>query len=285
MLLGTAAYFSGLVLNAGLAVSVALAFAVELHGFPEQRRVRALWTAYSRTPDGDAREQVGSQLRAHVGIPGVLVLFQAYNSLQFLGATWRPSPGIVPEPVQLAIHALVLPAAFLVSGALSPFTVDAGDELRHAPRQMLHRMLRATLQQWQQRIQQARTQGVDLAPITVALMHDAGDLDGARRITLIAEGLVVAEAGHAERASTGGAAGRPGGGLLTAPQVGLQPFAAVQPHAVQSTDTTDTTDTTAAIAVRESGQMPAKPPTGPGSPAAVPRRASKRSKRSRAGVR
>src|SRR5262249_17256417 len=134
MMLGTAAYFSGLILSAGLAVGLSLALAVELHGFLEQRRVRALWATYHRTTeDTIARYDVLSQLRAHVLILSALVLFQAYNSLEFLSATWRPTTSTyVPVPLQLMIRALVLPAAFLVSGALSPLTVDARDELTKA---------------------------------------------------------------------------------------------------------------------------------------------------------
>ncbi len=45
----------------------------------------------------------------------------------------------MPAPVRFLIRALVVPAAFLVSDALSPLTVDAGDELRHAARHMLRR--------------------------------------------------------------------------------------------------------------------------------------------------
>lgn len=197
MLLGTAAYFSGLVLDAGVAVGVALACAVELHGFLEQRRVRALWGAYNRTPDGETRDRAFAELRAHAVILGALVLFQAYNSLQFLGATWKPSPGLVPAPLQLIIRALVLPAAFLVSGALSPLTVDAGDELRHAARAILHRTLRATLRQWKTRIDRAARSQRDLAPIAVSLMLDAGDTDGARRINFISERLNASEHGPA----------------------------------------------------------------------------------------
>ena len=193
MMVGTAAYFSGLVLDAGTAVGISLAVAIELHGFLEQRRMRALWNAYTRMPESEERDRLGGQLRAHVAILAGLVLFQAYNSLQFLSATWRPSPGIVPEPVQLVIRALVLPAAFLLSGALSPLTVEASDELRHASRQMLHRTLRATLRQWSKRIDTASRAGHDLAPVAVSLMLDAGDADGARRITLIADGLNTAE--------------------------------------------------------------------------------------------
>jgi hypothetical protein len=193
MMLGTAAYFSGLVLDASVAVGLALAVAVELHGFLEQRRVRALWAAYGRMPESEARDQLFGQLRAHVGILAGLVAFQAYNSLQFLSATWHPSPSIIPEPVQLVIRALVLPAGFLVSGALSPLSVDASDELRIASRAMLHRTLRATLRQWRMRIDKARRGNVDLAPVAVSLMLDAGDADGARRINLIADGLAAAE--------------------------------------------------------------------------------------------
>ena len=41
LLLGAMSYFAGVTLDAGLAVGVALALAVELHSFLEQRRVRA----------------------------------------------------------------------------------------------------------------------------------------------------------------------------------------------------------------------------------------------------
>src|SRR5262249_40479013 len=151
------AYFSGLVVDAGVAVGLALATAVELHGFLEQRRVRALWGAYHRT-EGDtiARDGLLAQLRAHIGILAGLGAFQAYNSLEFVSAVWHPSASsFVPLPVQLVIRALVLPAAFLVSGALSPLSVEAREELAAASKRMLSWTLRATVKQWKRRIQQA----------------------------------------------------------------------------------------------------------------------------------
>jgi hypothetical protein len=86
---------------------------------------------------------------------------------------------------------------FLLTGALSPLTVNASDELAAASRHMLHRTIRATVRQWNHRIERARKHGVDLAPVAVSLMMDAGDADGARRVQLIAEGLNVAESGRA----------------------------------------------------------------------------------------
>jgi hypothetical protein len=206
MMLGTAAYFSGVVLDAGLAVGLALAVdvAVELHGFLEQRRVRALWANYSRTQNEEQWARVApTELHAHAGILAGLVLFQAYNSLQFLNlSAWHPAPGIVPPAVQLVLRALILPAGFLLSGALSPLTVNAGEELRHASRQMLRRTLRTTLRQWNARSARAHKQGHDLAPGAVALREDAGAADGARRIRRIAAGLDTAEGGGSRSRTT-----------------------------------------------------------------------------------
>lgn len=194
MMLGTAAYFSGVIVDAGLAVGLALAVAVELHGFLEQRRVRALWTANSRASSDAERDAVRPQLAAHVAILAALVAFQAYNSYRFLALTGRPD----------LLRALVLPLAFLVSGALSPLTHDPADELRAASRSMLHYTVRKMARQWRKRVRHAagpawwqfwrrRSEAVDLSPIAIALMHDAGDAAGARRIQLIADGLSTAE--------------------------------------------------------------------------------------------
>ena len=189
MALGTAAYFTGLVADGGLAVGCALALAVELHGFLEQRRVRALWAVWMRTHTAAAL----ADLRVHVGILAALVLFQAYNGAAFLSASWHVAPGWLPEPAQIAIRALILPAFFLASGALSPLHTDAGAILASAAGDMLHKAVRATVRQWKGRIDTARRAGLDLAPVAVALMEDAGDADGARRIRLIASGLDAAE--------------------------------------------------------------------------------------------
>lgn len=197
LLLGTMSYFAGVTLDAGLAVGMALALAAELHAFLEQRRCRALWAAYNRAGDLGVRERLASQLKAHIAILAALVTFSAVNATAIAAETWHPAPGFLPIWLQIGLRGAVVPVLFLLTGALSPLTVNASDELAAASRHMLHRTIRATVRQWNHRIERARKRGVDLAPVAVSLMLDAGDTDGARRVQLITEGLDVAESGRA----------------------------------------------------------------------------------------
>jgi hypothetical protein len=113
---------------------------------------------------------------------------------------------------------------------------------------MLRRTLRATLKQWNSRIDTARRTGVDLAPVAVSLMLDAGDLDGARRVQLIAHGLDAVE--H---------------GTLTTSTAPLSVAAK--------------TTTTTAMPMAITEERPSRSPTEPSTPAARRPRASKRSGR------
>jgi hypothetical protein len=249
MLIGTAAYFSGVVLEAGVAVGLALAFAVEVHGFLAQRRMRATWGQLARlSRDDPERERLTAQLRANVVVLAALILLSMYNGAAFLSHTWPIVPGFLPAGVQIAIRAVVLPVLFLASGFLTPLYTSAGDVLEAASREMLHRTVRATLKQWRQRIDQAQRASLDLAPVAVALMEDAGDTDGARRIRLIAAGLAAAEQGG--------------------PQAPVRIAPATRfPVALTGTETP----------TEGEGSKPTRPPTGPGSPAHARRRpASKR---------
>lgn len=251
LMLGTMAYFTGVTLNLGLAVGVALAIAAECHAFLEQRRCRALYSMYGRMTDADQRQRLAGQLRLHVGILAALVAFSAVNATAFATETWRPAPTfLLPNWLQIGIRGAVVPAFFLLTGALSPLSVGAGDELASASRSMLRRTLRATLKQWNARIDTARRTGVDLAPVAVSLMLDAGDLDGARRVQLIAHGLDAAERGALATSTA----------ALSVPA-----------------KTTTTTATATATAIAEEPPSPA--PTEPNTPAARRPRASKRTGR------
>ncbi len=200
ILIGTAAYFSGIILDAGIAVGLALAFAVEVHGFLAQRRVRATWARLTRlAADDPARAVVGHQFRVHVALLGFLVALSMYNGAAFLASTWPVAPGFLPPALQIAIRAVVLPALFVASGFLVPLHTSAGDVLRGASAEMLHRTVRATLRQWRRRIARAESRGLDLAPVAIALLLDAGDTEGARHVHLIAEGLASAEAGASQQ--------------------------------------------------------------------------------------
>src|SRR5258708_31496047 len=83
MLIGTAAYFSGVILEAGVAVGIALAIAVELHGFLAQRRLRATWSHLaSMAADDPGRAQLTAQLRANVVVLSILIVLSMYNGAE-----------------------------------------------------------------------------------------------------------------------------------------------------------------------------------------------------------
>lgn len=193
--LGTVAYFSGVRLALdGVLVGGALALAAEMHSYLEQRRVRAVWAQLARLPDDDDhRDALTTQLRAHGAILAILVLFSSFNSVAFVAATWTPTPGFLPDWLQIGLRGAIVPIFFLLTGALSPLSTDAGAVLQAASRDMLHRAIRATTRQWRTRLRAASARKLDLAPVAIALMEDAGDADGARRIRLIAQGLATAE--------------------------------------------------------------------------------------------
>lgn len=252
LMLGTMSYFAGIVLDFGLAVGIALAIAAELHAFLEQRRVRALWAAWQRATDYEARERLQGQVTAHIAILTALVAFSAVNATAFAAETWHPAPGFLPAWVQIGLRGIVIPVFFLLTGALSPLTVSAGDELASASRSMLAKAVRAMSKQWNTRIDRARRSGLDLAPIAIALMLDTGDTDGARRVRLIADGLDAAE--H--------------------PQV-LASVADVAVAATQAAEALPVLPAVESAPERLPESSPERPPTGPGTPTRVPR-ASKR---------
>lgn len=194
--LGTLAYFTGVTADFNLAVGSALAVAAELHSFLQLRRTRASYALYARMAEDDSRRDVAVRgLRVNLGILSGLVAFSAYNSVSFAAATWHPTGiGFLPASVQIAIRGMIVPGLFLLAGFLSPLTADAGALLADASHTMLHKTLRTTLRQWKRRVDKAAHSGLDLAPVAVALMRDAGDEEGARRVALIADGLNAAEA-------------------------------------------------------------------------------------------
>jgi hypothetical protein len=188
------AYFTGITFDGGLTVGTALSFAAEIHLFLQMRRVRGAYAQLERTKETDPqREAMEGQFRTNLGIAGFLIVFSTYNSIAYVAETFHPAPGFLPAWVQIGIRGGVIPALFLLAGFLTPLTADAAVLLRSASHAMLHRTLNRALKQWNRRIDKAFGRGNDLAPIAVALMIDAGDEDGARRIQLIADGLAKVE--------------------------------------------------------------------------------------------
>lgn len=270
LMAGTLSYFADVQLGFVLTVGIALAFAAELHSFLALRRCRAIFAQFTRAALGsEQRERLAVQMRVHVAILGALVAFSTWNSIAFVASTWTPARGWLPAWVQIGIRGGIIPAFFLLAAFLSPLHADAGALLAAASHDMLRRTIRATVKQWKRRVETARRRGLDLAPIAVALMLDAGDTDGARRVQMIAEGLAVAE----------GISSNPAPAHATDAPDGAKAPMTVETHPALTAPASAPTDaqTSAPGAPdRVPDDAPQKPPTGPGSPAAIPARASKR---------
>lgn len=190
LMLATVAYFSGISLNFGAAVGVALAAACELHSFLQQRRFRASWSAFRRSAHDDSRRgALLTDLRTQGAVLGVLLAFSTFCSVSFTAETWHPTDGALPAAVQIGLRGSIIPTLFFLAGFLVPLSLDAGEVLQRASGDMLHKTVKAVTAQWNVRIDQAKREGRDLAAVAVALMIDSGDQDGARRIQLISDGL------------------------------------------------------------------------------------------------
>lgn len=241
MSLGTATYFVGRYIGLSpdfvVVIGFATAAAVEVHSLLSQRLARRLWQKRNKLDPADEEyESVDSQFRIHMWITVGLVAFSIFNAWQFWRLTY---PAVITgwDVVAITIRAAFIPAAFLAAGFLVPLEYDAGMLLADASHKMLRRTIKITISQWNRRISRARKQNIDLAPIAIALMEDAGHRDGARRVQMIAAGLNVAE--------------------------GREPatYSLSAPEPSQAT----------ALALKGPQTSPDRPPTGGGSPAVKPR--------------
>jgi hypothetical protein len=96
------AYLVGLVggyaPSAAVAVGTALGFAVEVHSWLQQRRVRVIYSSMSRLPHKDSRRAVLKQtFKVQGAILIVLMLFSMWNANLFLAGYWHPDVSAVPN--------------------------------------------------------------------------------------------------------------------------------------------------------------------------------------------
>jgi hypothetical protein len=193
---GTLAYFSGILVQFDVAVGVCLAVATECHAYLTQRRMRMARARLNRaTVRDEAYGQLEAQYTRQRNILIALIAFSTYNSVQFVASTWHPS-GWLPGWLQILVRGAIVPGLFYLAGELTPLITEPGDVLAHASREMTFAAVRTVSKQCGRRLRRARRRNLDLAPIAVTLLHDAGDVPGAARIRLIAEGLTAAEEGR-----------------------------------------------------------------------------------------
>jgi hypothetical protein len=187
----TISYFSGGAIPDVEAITGVMAgFATEALTWLQVRRTREAWAVYSRTPKDDpGRELVGRNLRVTAGVLALLAGFSFFNQLLFLGQSWHPSSTMIPVAWQWLVRAAVLPVLVLVSGVIAPLHEDPSAELARASASILRQCLRDVSDQVRNQIREAKERGDPLAPIATALLLDAQDPRGARRLRTIHEGL------------------------------------------------------------------------------------------------
>ncbi|MGZ6350603.1 MAG: hypothetical protein ACXWQ8_14015 [Ktedonobacterales bacterium] len=202
LFVGTATYFVGRLIgndtSFAFAVGIALAVSVEVHSWLSQRLARNLWQQLHKMSETDERyDDIRAQFKLHMWITVGLVVFSMVNSMLFWYVTWPTAEKSAFDIVQIIIRGAVIPMAFLAAGFLTPLTHDASAMLADVAHSMLTKTTKAMAKQWKQRIKQAQRQKIDLAPIAISLMQDAGDHAAAKRIQVIADGLARAERGLA----------------------------------------------------------------------------------------
>lgn len=196
LFLGTASYFTGYRgWSVVLAVGIGLALGSEVHSFLQQRRARAAFAEYRRIrkAGGDASD-AREVFRFNAGLLAALVAFQCFTATMFAAATWPVSGNWLAVAAQDALRGCIIPAFFLLSGFLVPLTQSAAAVLTHASDDILHTAVSRNVRHWRHRIQRVHRRGGDLSPLMVALLHEAGEHAAARRTTLIADNLTLAEA-------------------------------------------------------------------------------------------
>jgi hypothetical protein len=183
----------------GLMLSAKSSVAAECHSYLVQRRMRMARARLNRaTIRDEAYAQLEGQYTRQRTVLLLLIAFSTFNSIEFVASTWHPS-GWLPGWLQILVRGAIVPALFYLAGELTPLSTEPGDVLAHASREMTFAAVRTVSKQWGRRLRRrrrARRRNLDLAPIAVTLLHDAGDVPGAARIRLIAEGLTAAEEGR-----------------------------------------------------------------------------------------
>jgi hypothetical protein len=191
---GSVAYFGGYAPSAGAAVGTALGFAFEVHSWLQQRRVRTLFGSRSRLPLKDPRRAaLQRQLKVQSAMLLALVLFSVWNANLFLAGVWHPAAPAVPEWLQFLLRGCVVPGLFLLTGLLTPLTDDPAQWLNRVSLNDLNVLLKVHRRDVKRRIELVRQQHGDLTPVVVAYAADLGELDVARRLRLISQGISEAE--------------------------------------------------------------------------------------------
>lgn len=140
-----------------------LAAAVETHTYITARRVRAAW-----------QEKNWAALKVNLAILGGLLLFSAWNQLNYLAETWQPPVGALPLPPAVAylVRALIVPAAFMAAAFLAPMAEPVTAQIEAEARATLHDVFRIARKQRRRLLKTAERDGRDMTGALVELVPD-----------------------------------------------------------------------------------------------------------------
>lgn len=140
-----------------------LAAAVETHTYITARRVRAAW-----------QDKNGGALKVNLAILAGLLLFSAWNQLNYLADTWQPPVGALALPVWLAylIRALVVPAAFMAAAFLAPMAEPITAQIEAEARATLADVFKIARKQRRRMLREAERSGRDMTGALVELVQD-----------------------------------------------------------------------------------------------------------------
>lgn len=201
MLSGTAFFFMHSVLPGNVleimgGVSAAF-FTLSVEGFVygQQVRLNAAWTAFQKTsPATEQRRRMARDLTIAVIAMACVWGVSCVTSFSFWLYLVHPSDAFTwAEVITLGF---VIPTLYVASGLMAKVRMDATEVLAQHADDMTLRALHHIGSQWKSRLERAVEREHDLAPIAVTLMEDAGEVDGARRVSTIAKGLQATEAGR-----------------------------------------------------------------------------------------
>lgn len=126
-----------------------------------------------------------------------LALF-AFNAFALMAYITQKDTGHIPFSIlELdTMQAYAIPLLGIVASVMVEIEDRASDVLHHTAQDVLMETAKKASKQWMRRLKSASKTGNSLAPIGVALMMDSGEVDSARLIGIIEDGLSRTERGE-----------------------------------------------------------------------------------------
>jgi hypothetical protein len=188
--------FTGTVLNNPVVTylsGAALAGAVVTHEFLQLRRAELYRRRAQRSTTTPTEGKHFKKLAFTNFTVSCIILaagsFMLYNHFTVIGG----GVDVFGPNSRALIECILIPLFAAISTLLTEIEDDPNGLLARAAYEMTQKAVKLVQQQWDDRVQNVVQSGHNLSPVAIALMVDAGDEAGAKRIRIIEEGLATAE--------------------------------------------------------------------------------------------